>query len=330
MNRKPASQQLKPPGLIPSLIAGFNTVTNNLGLILFPVILDLIIWFGPQLKLEKYFSPIYARLFQTLMAYNNAEMQNLLAASQSDLDVFLTKINLTSSLSTFPIGVPSLLSGRGVNENPIGTAIIYELPSLGTIFLVTSLFIAFGLLLGSIYLHSIAYKTNEKNENSYFYGIVKKITNSMILSILLVLLIVIIIVPVLFITSFMAIISPIAAQAIFFIFSIGFIWLLIPLVFSPHGIFLNNQSIIQSITHSIRVVRTYLPGTGFFLLAAIIIAQGLDILWSAAPSSSWLTLVGITGHAFIYTALISASFFYYQKTEAWAKDLLIKVKSLKK
>jgi hypothetical protein len=78
------------------------------------------------------------------------------------------------------------------------------------------------------------------------------------------------------------------------------------------------------------VVRSYLPGTGMFLLAAILIAQGLDLLWIAAPSDSWLTLIGITGHAYIYTALIAASFIYYQKSCDWTKEILERIKIIQK
>jgi uncharacterized membrane protein YdcZ (DUF606 family) len=65
------------------------------------------------------------------------------------------------------------------------------------------------------------------------------------------------------------------------------------------------------------LVRFFLPGTGFFLLIALIISQGLDLLWSSPPTSSWLTLVGIFGHAFIYSALFAASFVYYRRGMQW-------------
>jgi len=73
-----------------------------------------------------------------------------------------------------------------------------------------------------------------------------------------------------------------------------------------------------------------MTGTGMFLLAAILIAQGLDLLWIAAPTDSWLTLVGITGHAFIYTALIASSFIYYQKSSEWTNEVLERIKNIKK
>jgi len=89
MNIKIDNQKLAPPRLIPTLLEGFNTVANHIGLILFPLGLDLLIWFGPQLKLEKLLTPIYTQAFQALIAYNNPEMQQLLDTSQSEIGIIL-------------------------------------------------------------------------------------------------------------------------------------------------------------------------------------------------------------------------------------------------
>jgi len=330
MNIKIDNQKLAPPRLIPTLLEGFNTVANHIGLILFPLGLDLLIWFGPQLKLEKLLTPIYTQAFQALIAYNNPEMQQLLDTSQSEIGIILGRVNLTSSLSTFPIGIPSLLANQGISRTPLGGPTIFEMPSIGLIVLITMLFIIIGLMLGSLYLSAIAYSTSKKTEKINFQMIVKKLVKGSGLSILLVILLLVLLVPVLFIISLFSLISPVLSQIILLISTFILIWLLIPLIFSPHGIFAKDMGILQSILHSIKVVRAYLPGTGMFLLAAILIAQGLDILWIAAPTDSWLTLIGITGHAFIYTALIAASFIYYQKGCEWSQELLDKIKNIKK
>jgi len=330
MNTKIDEQKLSPPQLIPTIIAGFNTVANHIGLILFPMGLDLLIWFGPQLKLEKLLKPIYSNAIQTLIAYNNAEMRQLLEASQKEMELILGRINLTSSLSTFPIGIPSLLSGQGINETPLGAPTIYEIPSIGLIFLITTLFIFLGLFLGSLYLAAIAQSTNPDNEKLNPTVTIKKMVKGVGLSILLVLILVLLVLPVLFVISLFSLFSPELSQILLIISTFVLIWLLIPLIFAPHGVFARNMGIFQSILHSIKIVRSYLPGTGMFLLAAILLAQGLDLLWIAAPSNSWLTLVGIIGHAFIYTALIAASFIYYQRSSEWTQELLERIKNIKK
>jgi hypothetical protein len=330
MNVNFENQKLAPPRLIPTLLAGFNTVANHIGLILFPLGLDLLIWFGPQLKLEKLLTPIYQQAFQALIAYNNPEMQQLIETSQSEMALILNRVNLTSMLSTFPIGIPSLLSSQGISETPLGAPTIFEMPSIGFIILMTFFFILIGLMLGSLYLSAIAYSTNKKTEKINLQTLANKLIKGIGLSILLVIILLVLLVPVLFIISLFSIFSPVLSQIILLVSTFILIWLLIPLIFSPHGIFAKDMGIMQSILHSIKVVRSYLPGTGMFLLATILIAQGLDLLWIAAPSNSWLTLIGITGHAFIYTALIAASFIYYQKSCEWTQELLEKIKNIKR
>lgn len=330
MNTKIENAKLSPPKIIPTLLAGFNTVANNIGLILFPLGLDLLIWFGPQLKLEKFFKPIYSQAIQTLSAYNSTEMRQLLDSSMVEMEEILARINLTNNLSTFPIGIPSLLSGQGIEKTPIGSPLIYNVPSFGSILFFTVIFLIIGFIFGCLYLSAIAYSTSNKTEKVTLEGLGMKLLRGIGLSILLILIILILIVPLLFVVSLFSLFSPVLSQIVLLISTFVLIWLIIPLIFSPHGIFANNMGIIQSILYSIRVVRSYMPGTGMFLLAAILIAQGLDLLWVAAPTESWLTLVGITGHAFIYTGLIASSFIYYQKSSEWTTEFLERIKNIKK
>jgi hypothetical protein len=246
------------------------------------------------------------------------------------MEIILSRINLVNTISTFPLGVPSLLSGQGIEKTPIGTPIVFDLNSLGSIVVITLLLFFVGLVLGSLYLTAIAFSTSKKTDKTTFEIMGKKIMKGFGLAILLILIIVILILPILFVVSLFSIFSPVLSQIVLLISTFILIWLIIPLIFSPHGIFAKNMGIIQSILYSIRVVRSYLPGTGMFLLAAILIAQGLDLLWISAPSDSWLTLIGITGHAFIYTALIASSFIYYQKSSEWANEILERIKNIKK
>ena len=330
MNTKIEEQKLAPPRLIPALLAGFNTVTNHIGLILFPLGLDLLIWFGPQLKVDKLLKPIYANAIQTITTYNNTDMHQLLETAQKDMEIILSRINLTNTLSTFPFGVPSLLAGQGIKATPMGIPVSYEISSIIFILLITAFFILVGLFLGSLYLSAIAYSTKIEKDKINAQDLIKKVVKGMGLFILLIIILIVLVVPILFVVSLFSLFSPGISQVILIISTFILIWLLIPLIFSPHGVFIGGMGIIQSILHSIKVVRSYLPGTGMFLLASILIAQGLDILWIAAPTNSWLTLVGITGHAFIYTALIAASFIYYQKSSEWTKEILERIKNIQK
>jgi len=96
------------------------------------------------------------------------------------------------------------------------------------------------------------------------------------------------------------------------------IWLIFPLLFSAHGIFVNNLSVWPSIRTGIRMT---LPTTVLFFLSVFLLTQGLDIIWRIPPADSWLTLLGIVAHAFVVSGLLSASFIYYRDADRWVTAL---------
>jgi len=100
------------------------------------------------------------------------------------------------------------------------------------------------------------------------------------------------------------------------------IWMLIPLVFSPHGVFVMQQKAMPSMMMSSRMVRFFLPGTGSFVMVCVLINEGMNLLWTSTPSNSWLTLIGILAHAFVVTSLLTSTFIYYREGYAWMQENL--------
>ncbi len=90
------------------------------------------------------------------------------------------------------------------------------------------------------------------------------------------------------------------------------LWILFPLFFSPHGIFLYQKKVKASVKDSVRITRMTMPRTLLFLLTVILVEEGFTILWQVPEDISWLAVVGIIGHAFIATGLVAATFIYYQ------------------
>jgi hypothetical protein len=103
------------------------------------------------------------------------------------------------------------------------------------------------------------------------------------------------------------------------------IWLLLPLVFSPHGIFINQRKMWASVRDGVHLVRLTLPTTGLLILIIVVISEGLDTLWRVPPETSWLSLVGLVGHAFVTTGLLATTFVYYRDTDRWIKQAEQKV-----
>jgi hypothetical protein len=100
------------------------------------------------------------------------------------------------------------------------------------------------------------------------------------------------------------------------------VWVLLPLVFSPHGIFAGDLKATRSIVTSFRLVRSMMAGTGMFFIMMIIIGYGLDVLWTTPEADSWLLLVGIFGHAFISSGLLAASFKFYDRGIRWQQEVI--------
>jgi hypothetical protein len=69
-----------------------------------------------------------------------------------------------------------------------------------------------------------------------------------------------------------------------------------------------------------------LPTTSLLLLVILVISEGLDVLWGVPLSTSWLTLVGIAGHAFISSSLLAATFIYYRDADLWVQQVLQQAK----
>jgi hypothetical protein len=104
------------------------------------------------------------------------------------------------------------------------------------------------------------------------------------------------------------------------------IWLLLPLLLSPHGIFVNGRRMWISLLEGARLTRLTLNSTGLLFLTVVVLSEGLDVLWRIPSENSWLALVGVAGHGFVTTGLLAATFIYYQDAQKWVHMLQQKAK----
>jgi hypothetical protein len=335
----PSAVQTRPPQLIQSLTSGFNAVASNIYLILLPVVLDLLLWFGPHLRMKALVEPVVTDVIKLLRQTSSLEMRPMWDSLEKLWGLFLNQFNLVSALSTFPIGIPAMMASQSPLQTPIGAAPVVELSSaleIGFLWLGLSIV---GLGLGTFYFAwvaqgcSLSLTKADCGENVHLRDVAGKMPalrldvlawqGLQVLAIIIIMIVVsmVVLIPTMFMASFLALISPFLAQAALVLILFSAVWFLVPLIFSAHGIFLCGQSVINSMLTSTRVVRFSLPGTGMFLLMTIVLYQGLGVLWHVPPENSWLALVGIFGHAFIATGLLAASFVYYRAGLAYVQSL---------
>jgi hypothetical protein len=326
----------KPPvGVIESLSTGFEITASHIGLILFPLVLDLFLWFGPHLSIF----PLTERLIKFISdqpAPDEANAQ-LLQMMIERLKVEAEQ-NFFNRLSTVPLGIPVLMGNEALGANPIGYPLVWPISSvLGLLTLVLGLSIV-GLLLGTIYfvLIGAAFADGERPtwgeiSRRMLVNWARLTTLSLIVfvfslgvGVLLFLFIAILLVTLAVITQFapfslnvglivVAISEVIAASLV--------LWLILLLAFSVHGMVLKNRGVLGSMWDSVRLVQwNLLPAMSLFTLIYLINA-GLSYLFNLPASDSWLRLAGIGGHAFVATGLVAATFVFYKDRYRWWTEM---------
>lgn len=315
-------QKMTPPRIVPSLVEGFNSIARRIYLILFPVAIDLFLWFGPLVRVRNLLLPALMRTSELSAGAYGKETEAILQNSRQLWTIFLEGFNLLFAVRTYPIGVPSLMVSQGSSVNPVGMPIVLEMGSINSTVMVVLILLIFGITLGCLYYALIARSMDQRIsvlDPSEFLRLIGKSTT---LSILLILLLAILGLPAMCFISSIMLFLPSLGTLPFMIFGLILIWVLLPLAFSPHGIFLGEMKAIRSIMTSVRFVRTSMAGTGIFFIFIILIGYGLDILWATPGTDSWMMLVGIFGHGFISSGLLAGSFAYYRDGLAWLKETI--------
>lgn len=310
-----------PPSVIGAIKAGFDTISTHLMAILLPVALDLFLWLGPHLNVKKAFLPSLDYFSQFARATRTPvnEIERAVEAYSSALERF----NLLATLRTFPIGISSLVQGIQPMDTPIGKPQLIHIPTvegvLGWLILLTLA----GWLCGGIYFRWVA-GLSLPQEHKIRLGAVGQ---SFSLSVLFALALLIVGIPLGFLFLLLFAFSPSLAQVTLLIASFLGMWLVVPIFFASHGIFVYSQDMFASILSGIRMARFTLPFSTTFVICVLVINIGLNYLWGLPEVDSWMLLVGIFGHAFITTALLAASFIYYRDTNTWLQTVIERMKS---
>lgn len=312
-----------PPGVFGSLRTGFEVVSSHILLILLPFILDVFLWLGPRLSVSKVMGPLYVALFeQAKIGLASPEDAKRLTAIQ---DVFaeglqrFNLISLVSRLQTFPVGISSLLAKTMPDDNPMGSEMIVQIPSPLAVLTIMLILIGIGWVIGGLYFRWVSGTVLGGGDAAI--SPLRAVIQSVLLSATWLMALVALSIPVTLLLTVLTIIHPLLASGAFFILLLLSFWLIVPLFFTPHGIFVRGQNAFHSIFTSFKMARFTLPTSGMFVLMTFILTTGLNYLWSVPKSNSWMTLVGISGHAFIVTALLAASFVYYRDMNIWLQKV---------
>jgi hypothetical protein len=307
-----------PPGIINSIKVGFDIVATHITAILLPLFLNLFLWLGPRLRMDALFNSAKTDMV-SVWKTSGISPEDI----QRAMDLYeqtIPRINLFWIFHTIPIGISSLFLPQELSQTPLGSPAIWQVSGIsliGWIFFLT----LFGWIGGGLYFRSVAWLTMA-NMDAHPLSVVRAIVQTILISIFWGILSVVIGVPVFLVLALVLQFNSIIANLVVLFLSLVSMWVIVPLFFWPHGIFIKKQNVVTSMLSSVQMMRFTLPTSSMFVLTVFLLAFGLNFLWSIPPEDSWMTLVGIFGHSFVATALLAASFVYYRDMNIWLQSVI--------
>lgn len=297
----------RPIGILSAISKGFDRVTARPQLIAPPLILDLFLWLGPQLRI----SGLIQQFFDSAQGLINTQAEVFPAPLRESL---IQGFNLLSALSSLPVGIPSVMSGRMPSSRPMDVGGQFEISDVGVVLVLWLALTALGLGLGAFYQLWIASAIAPDAElTSGWVAALRMIGFGAVV----------------FLIGLIAGTSVVLASGLatlilpllgFGVLALGWsllVWLMVYLAFTPHGIVRYDLGVFRAILDSFVLVRWNLLSTVGFLLLVLSGSWILNVVWGLPDTDSWFSLLGILGHAFVSTTLFAASYAFYQGRREW-------------
>ena len=290
-----------------------------------PLALDLLLWLGPRLNMDRVMQPVIQQL-GSVAASGGLKPDDIHTAVDMYTN-FFHAFNLLGILRTFPIGISSLMSSVMPTQSPLGSPMILEVGSVSEFLGLAFLLTIAGWIFGALYFHWVAVLATPASlpENRAPAG--RAILQTLFYCVLWSVISWIIGLPVLVLLYILFAINALLGQGVLLVLGFLSMWLIVPIFFSPHGMFVRKQNALASILGAFHLTRFTLPTSSLFVLTVFLLGVGLNFLWSKPANDSWLVLIGLFGHAFITTALLASSFVYYHNMTSWLQTALARLRA---
>jgi len=316
-----------PPNIIAALRGGFDAIANRVYIILIPVLLDIWLWFGPHIQIKSMVTEVWDAMLST-PGFDPAQSGGLLPSDPQAMQSVIERVNLMTTLRSYPIGIPSLNSGSLPLETPLGSPLFLDVTSPVLVIGLWLFLSLLGLLAGTLYFILIAQAalSGQVDVKRAVSDWPRQAPQVVVLALVVVVILVVLLVPSTCILSFITM-GGIPVNQIALVILMGMlIWVLFPLTFTPHGVFALRINLLAALQRSVVMTRMTLPTTSLFLLVILVASQGLDVLWRVPAENSWLMLVGLAGHAFAASALLAATFVYFRDADKWVQNVVRKMR----
>lgn len=319
-------------GVIDSLSLGFRTVGKHPWLFLLPVLLDLLLLFGPRLSIE----PLTDSLTSWLRAGPGLpeDVQQMVTSSRQMMEQLGEHWNLLSMLAHGAVRIPSFVADSIAPLSTYRPSFTMEVTSLAAALGWMLLLSLAGTLLGGLYLTLIAgrlprIEQQERNQGDEMVAgrsLLPRLGLIWLRLILWALLMLagmlLILIPVSLLGTVAGLIYPRLAPATMSFLSITGVWIIFwlgfLLRFVTTAIVLDGVNTLQAMWRSVNVVWRNLWSTLGLALLSYIIRAGFGFIWQRVSRTSWGIGVSILGTAYIGAGLSAAELaFYADRCRRW-------------
>lgn len=320
LKSKTQRSAIEPLNPLRAIALGFETVAEYLHLLIVPILLDLLFWLGPQLRLGQFLQNFLAEM------YRLGPMSDT-AALQTAVEPLFTRYNLLFHLTPIFLGVPSLMVTKAPLITPFGERLVFEVSNAGQTLLVQLLCSFFGILLGSLYFTQVSQQIDQKfakitfsNQTTSSSHFIKIWLNLLLLGVVGLVAVFVLGVPILLVLGLLSSIAPSVATLVTVLLFSLLMWGGMFLLFTIPAVVQQQFWFFPALLASLRTVRQrYLHVVWLFVLYLAL--QFLSQLaWGLPQDQSWLLILSIIGHAFVSTALTCAIFIFYQNHIRWVSQ----------
>ena len=303
----------KPIGAFEALIKGFERIAAAPLLLIPSLVLDLLLWLGPHLKIN---SLVGWLVEEGIRIPSNAtpELYEQIRLLRVGLLEIGNRFNLLTALSSLPVGIPSLMSTRMPTETPVGLPIFVDITEPAYVVGIWLLLTIIGLGLGGGYHFWIARQVapiSELGKGWKTWLRILALAAAAYVTVSAYLFVSVLA------ASIAAVLVPFLGVLVLLLSFTLLFWLVIYLFFTPHGIVRYEMGLLQALMESAAVVRWNLMGTLAFLGLAFIVSWLASQVWLLPPDASWFSLLALLGHAFVSTMLWLGSYVFYQGRREW-------------
>lgn len=313
----------KPLGVIDALSGGFELVARRPWVLLIPVALDLFLWLGPQISARAIFQQVANLMTATSLQGAPPEALQNVEATKSGLQAMGEQFNVFSLLAFFAIGMPTFVVLSGPPEELLRRSVPLSIGDGAALLGWTVVFALAGLLLGTLYLESLARPV--RRETGTGWSLVRRVAQSYlnILALMALGVIGVLVLMVPLVIGMVLVLFVNQSLGSFFIIvgSVLALCVELYLAFAIPAIFVSGSGVVQAIVNSITVFR-YNFWSALSLVFLIYLLQfGFGEIWEGLQGTTWGVLVDVVASAFLGTALVAAGMLFYYDRFTWLTEV---------